>query len=654
MSGEENKIRDGYTNSLGMKFLEIEPGSFYMGEEDGDLDEKPVHKVNITEPFYMGITEVTNEQYEKFDPEHEHLRGKRSFSEKDNEAVVFVSWFDAVKFCEWLSEKEGKTYRLPTEAEWEYACRAGTETRYFTGEELSSEFHKNQVKLRNPEPVEIKVGETPPNPWGLYDMHGNVEEWCHDWYGPYSGEMQDDPVGYAEGEYKVTRGGSHNTEVEFLRSANRLAMLPEDRNWLIGFRVVQGQLPETQPFSRREKKLWSLNVNQTPCEWSVRPIGGEPEFREPISFIKHSDNEEEIPLYRHNHCPSIAWCDNGDLLVAWFSCNSEDGREMTILRSRLRNGSDEWDEPAEFLKVPDRNMTGTSLYNDGNGRLLHFNGVDVSYGWKNLALVLRISIDNGVSWSKPQLINDEHALRNQVISGTIQTKEGYLIQPCDAVSTSSGGTAIHISRDGGKTWKDPGADRPNPEFVEGGTGNWIAGIHAGVVQLTDGGLLAYGRGNTIDGRMPRSVSNDMGRTWTYTASEFSVIGGGQRLILMRLQEGPILLVSFTDSKKKESKDPLEGILIMGQSGKKCRVYGMFAALSFDEGETWPVKKLITTGGPARESGTTNKRSFVMDETHAEPVGYLAATQSPDGLVHLVSSNLHYRFNLSWLREPMSI
>lgn len=649
MSNEKDNIKESYTNSLGMKFVRIEPGSFYMGEEDGDLDEKPVHKVNITNSFYMGTTQVTNEQYEQFDPEHKHLRGKRGFSEKDDEAVIFVSWFDAVKFCKWLSEKEGLPYRLPTEAEWEYACRAGTETKYFTGDELPAEFHKNQVKLRNPEPVEIKVGETPPNQWGLYDMHGNVEEWCYDWYGPYSEKIQFDPLGYAEGEYKVTRGGSHNTEVEFLRTANRLAMLPEDRNWLIGFRVVQGQLPKTQLLSRCDKKLWSLNMKQIHFKWSFQSTDSEPEFEEPISFIKCPDNKQQIPLYPHNHCPSITWCDNGDLLAIWFSCNTEDGREMTILGSRLRNGSEEWDEPSEFFNVPDRNMTGSSLFNDGNGRLLHFNGVDVSYGWKNLAMIMRTSTDNGVSWSKPRLISAEHALRNQVISGTIKTKEGYLIQPCDAVSTGSGGTAIHISKDGGRTWQEPGAGKTKPEFVEGGTGAWIAGIHAGIVQLNNGSLLAFGRGDNINGCMPKSVSNDLGKNWTYTASEFPPIGGGQRLVLMRLQEAPILFVSFTDSKKSE-----DGILISGKSDKEHRVYGMFAALSFDEGRTWPMKKLMTTGSPAREFGTTNKSSFIMDETHAEPRGYLAATQSPDGLIHLISSNLYYRFNLAWLKEPVSV
>ena len=114
---------------------EIPAGSFYMGS-DGlgeDFDEAPIHQVIISRPFRMGITEITNAQYESFRPEHRALRGKNGVSLEDDEAVVNVSYSDAVAFCEWLSRKEGKNYRLPTEAEWEYACRAGTYTLFSTG-----------------------------------------------------------------------------------------------------------------------------------------------------------------------------------------------------------------------------------------------------------------------------------------------------------------------------------------------------------------------------------------------------------------------------------------------------------------------------------------------------------------------------------------
>ncbi|MHC4062184.1 MAG: formylglycine-generating enzyme family protein [Planctomycetota bacterium] len=196
------EVKETFTNSIGMQFVRIprkgscgEPGSFVMGQSrtplpdeltrnlsypkredlvggfpqgdpakfaitvehvrNGDFDEEPAHKVKITRPFYMGAFEVTNKQYEMFDPSHRGLRGKNGFSWADDEAVIFVSWNDARAFCEWLSKKEGRTYRLPTEAEWEYACRAGTTTHFWTGDSLPEAFHKNVRRTSFNEPKDI-------------------------------------------------------------------------------------------------------------------------------------------------------------------------------------------------------------------------------------------------------------------------------------------------------------------------------------------------------------------------------------------------------------------------------------------------------------------------------------------------------------------
>jgi len=263
--------------------------------------------------------------------------------------------------------------------------------------------------------------------------------------------------------------------------------------------------------------------------------------------------------------------------------------------------------------------------------------------WGNLATIMRISTDNGATWSKARLINPEHGLRHMPVESVFRTREGFLVLPCDAVTGGNGGTAVHISPDGGETWTDPGAGRDAPKFAEGETGAWIAGIHAGVVQLKDGSLMAFGRGNSINGKMPKSISHDMGENWTYSASEFQPISGGQRLILRRLLEGPVLFVSFTNRNT--------GMKFEDSTGKQQRLFGMFAALSYDEGKTWPVKRLLTDGGQAREvDGGGNTGRFIMDATHAEPKGYLAATQTPDGLIHLISSKLYYVFNLAWLQQ----
>ncbi len=261
-----------YQNCTGMKMIQIPAGEFMMGSENGDWDEKPVHKVKITTPFYISETEVTNQQYEQFDPEHNKLRGKHGYSTKDDEAVIFVSYEDAAKFCLWLSQKEAKPYRLPTEAEWEYACRAGTTTEYYTGADLPEKYHKNQKTEWGYVTVDLTVKAASPNKWGIYDMHGNVEEWCDDWFGPYTDQSQNNPAGPVSGTSKICRGGSHSTEVFYLRSANRASMVIQDRNHLIGFRVVPG--PASAQTSNANSRPHRLEIPNLPdkiqlAQWPI-------------------------------------------------------------------------------------------------------------------------------------------------------------------------------------------------------------------------------------------------------------------------------------------------------------------------------------------------------------------------------------------------
>jgi len=639
-------------NSIGMKMAPVPAGNFMMGQESGgDFDERPVHRVAISKGFHMSATEITNAQYEPFDPEHRNLRGKLGFSKEDNEAVVFVSWNDAAKFCEWLSKKEGKPYRLPTEAEWEYACRAGTTTPYSTGDALPKEYQKNVGEIWFPDrarssggqPVPLAVGQTPPNPWGLYDMHGNVEEWCADWYGPYIAGDQSDPVGRADGDFRVTRGGSHSTELRYLRSANRSGALPHDKSWLIGFRVVLGEMPKTAPLAVAPPPANQQNVKeQVPADLAKGPDPNKPYFKGPRPYVKIPPNSNGPMFSGHNHDPAIAECLNGDLLAIWYTCVKEAGRELAIAASRLRYGAEEWDEASPFWDAPDRNDHAPAMWADGKGTLYHFNGLSAAATWGNLAVVLRTSTDSGATWSKARLLLPEHGLRHQPIESVFQTRDGSIILPCDAVTGGSAGTAIHISLDGGQSWTDPGESRPQPKFAAGLTGAWIAGIHAGVVQLKDGRLMAFGRGDTIEGQMPKSVSADMGKNWTYSPSGFPPIGGGQRLVHLKLKEGPIFFASFA----KE-------LTIKDATGKDRAVSGLFGALSFDEGETWPVRRLISDDGPGRQVGTTDDRPFTLSATSAEPRGYLSVCQTPDGVIHLIGSRQHYAFNLAWLKTPMA-
>ena len=666
-------------NSLGMQFVSIEPGTFMMGSEnaslsdeltagkaylrDGDWDEHPVHEVTLSTPFYVGVYQVTNAQYAAFDPTHRELQSLQSvgFSQDDDEAVVFVDWHDATRFCEWLSEKDGLPYRLPTEAEWEYVCRAGTTTHFHTGDTLPSEFHKNVGESWYPdagrgrgaeEIVPLHVGQTLPNTWGVYDMHGNVEEWCQDWYGPYKPEPQVDPVGREDGLYRVTRGGSHSTLLCYLRSANRMGAVPEDKHWYIGFRVVCGEMPQTSPTPVPKVALWGRGVKQEPIV-ERKPASppyqegkrNAPYFAEPLTFVKIPDGSNGPLFSAHNHVPAITECPNGDMFAAWYSCVTERGRELTVAASRLRFGETEW-EPAEpFWGPPDRNNHATSLWRNENGRMYHFNGLSAAATWGPLALVMRYSDDNGATWSKPRFISPEHRLRHMPIASVFRRQDGSILLACDAVSGGDGGTAIWLSEDDGETWYDPGAGQPIPEFADGKQGGWIAGIHAAVVELTDGRLMAYGRGDTVNGRMPKSVSSDGGKTWHYSASQFPPVSGGQRCVLLRLQEGPIFLASFTGDRREPTPMP-----IVDASGNERLVTGLFGALSYNDGETWEYIRLITDDGEDRDIETMDGRPFKMGLNSAEPGGYLAVCQGQNGIIHLISSRQHYRFNLAWLKE----
>ena len=572
------------------RMVDIPAGSFWMGTDNPpmeDWDEAPRREVKV-DAFRMSATEITNAQYEAFDPTHQ--RGAQGFSTGDDEAVIMVSWDDAMAYCRWLSEQTGKPYRLPTEEEWEYACRAGTTTDYNTGDTFPESQWKVQKNTRYKEHVSLQVAQFEPNAWGLYDMHGNVEEWCQNYY--------DDT------EFRVVRGGSHNTPVRYLRSANRSASVQADRSVLLGFRVVESP--------KETRRICGNPYWHTPAWAKMTRRIRKPVFLEPLPYII-PPVDSLTPFYAHNHQPAVTWTGEGhtrslDLLAVWFSTDAESGREMVVLQSRFKDG--QWKPATLFYKVPDRNMTGSALLTQGE-RILHFQGIGDAGEWKDLALGMRENTDCGYHWSSTELIEPEHHVRHQVIAGPIVTKDGRILLCCDAGPDGEAGTSLHVSKDGGKTWED--------------TGSTIAGIHAGIVERKDGSLMAFGRGNAIDGHMPCSISYDGGYTWTYSATEFPPIGSGQRLVLKRLQEGPIMLCSFGEN-------------------------GLFVALSYDEGATWPVKKLLTDGKTRVLDGGAWTGTFTMDATHAEPKGYLACTQTPDGMIHLLSSRVHYRFNLRWIEK----
>jgi formylglycine-generating enzyme required for sulfatase activity len=286
------RLPEVVSNSIGMKLVLIPAGRFMMGsrvdDRDADADEKPQHEVRITRPFYLGVTEVTrgqfrrfvddtghrseaekdgqggwgwNEEKKKFEPDPKYTWLNPGFEQSDEHPVVNVSWNDAVAFCEWLSRVDGQAYRLPTEAEWEYACRAGTTTRYFSGDDPESLAAAGNVadgtaKLKYPHwtatitardgfVYTAPVGQFRPNRFGLYDMHGNVWEWCQDGYDDayYKGSPGEDPPGASQASARVVRGGGWDSEPRYCRSAHRGGSSPSDRSSYQGFRLARVQSP---------------------------------------------------------------------------------------------------------------------------------------------------------------------------------------------------------------------------------------------------------------------------------------------------------------------------------------------------------------------------------------------------------------------------
>jgi formylglycine-generating enzyme len=271
------------TNSLHMRFVRIPAGDFVMGSPPSEplrSENELPHRVRISRPFYLGVTHVTIGQFAGFvqatgyqtAAERQgwangawNLRATNwtrlyggswknpGFPQDTNHPVVCVTWHDAVAFCDWLSAKEGRKYRLPTEAEWEYACRAGKRTAYIWGDNPdagsgwangSDQTAKDLFTLfpsfnwsdgyRYTSPV----ASFRPNAWGLYDMLGNALQWCGDWYGPYPQGPVADPTGAVGGTEKILRGGSFIYGPQRCRCAFRGRNRPDFENFYVGFRVL--------------------------------------------------------------------------------------------------------------------------------------------------------------------------------------------------------------------------------------------------------------------------------------------------------------------------------------------------------------------------------------------------------------------------------
>ncbi|MGA2265172.1 MAG: formylglycine-generating enzyme family protein [Phycisphaerae bacterium] len=243
--GIEKELTLDLGNNVKMKLVLIPAGKFMMGSPAGEADrhanEGPQHEVTISKPFYMGVTEVTQEQYEQVMGKNpSHFKGAQN-------PVESVSWNDAAEFCRKLSKRTGQAVRLPTEAEWEYACRAGAGTRYCFGD-AEAELGDYAWHHDNSEGTTHPVGQKKPNVWGLYDMHGNVMEWCADWYSDsYANAASQDPQGPGTGSSRVCRGCYGIFPPAYHRSAVRSRHPSDYVSIGIGFRVALAPPHATLP-----------------------------------------------------------------------------------------------------------------------------------------------------------------------------------------------------------------------------------------------------------------------------------------------------------------------------------------------------------------------------------------------------------------------
>ena len=229
--------------ATGIHLVLIAPGSFQMGSNNAHAYEKPAHKVTITKPFYLGKYEVTQAEWPKA-MNSKPWENQKYAGRVTTASVNYVSWNQCQEFLVKLNQssglKSGMRFALPTEAQWEYACRAETTTKYYFGDD-ASKLGDYAWWLENTTGVNKRyvhpVGKKKPNAFGLYDMHGNVWEWCQDWYGDYQSTSAIDPSGPTGGKRRVMRGGSWYDSPFGCRSAGRLGFFPVMRTGDIGFRV---------------------------------------------------------------------------------------------------------------------------------------------------------------------------------------------------------------------------------------------------------------------------------------------------------------------------------------------------------------------------------------------------------------------------------
>ena len=619
LTAQEPEVAANKSTAIDM--AKIPAGSFTMGADaqplssavvngfgvmssrpiNGDFDEHPAHRVTLTQGFAIAKHLITVAEFQKFDPAYKPVAAHPDYA-------AGISYQQAVDFCTWLSKKEGKPYRLPTEAEWEYAARADSQTPFFTG-------------------------DTPPasgqaNPWGVVIGEG-VPEWVADWYAPYSAGPQTDPTGPEHGHFRVVRGGGLDFRKSkpgqsfpalapyFARAANRASMAPSYKSAQgnIGFRVVQASMPKPHPRPDAEH-FFETAVKQTPVSLSVGPDPSKPFYH----------LHELFPNLQGKSMPDVGWrlglppglginyhnsavqvMSNGDVFAAYYNTpNKEDDPDQTILIMRRRAGAEDWDMPEPWPYFADAACAAPVFWND-HGHLWLFFGFPRLIGAPPFAYAT--SDDNGVTWSTihfPHFTSPFGRYVSQPINSIVRAKDGTILIPTDSTGRDDDGngsiSAVWGMHDNGKTWYD--------------TGGRTAGRHTTIVIARNGDILGFGGKNSeIDGRMPLATSSDGGKTWHKSKTPFDPLASGERPSVIRLASGRLFFVADHNPNHE----------------RHIHKDGAYVALSDDDGKTWRQKRL-----PAEML----------------TVGYVTATQGPDGTIHIVTSkntvNYEIELNEAWV------
>ena len=515
-----------WTNSLGMTFVRIMPGMFSMGKGSelsirdggsGDYDEQPEHPVGITKAFYILKNKVSNQDYAQL--------GLSGASD--------TSWTDANRFCELLSDLEGRNYHIATEAQWEYAYEK------YSGD--------------------------------VQDMGGR--EWVYDWHKPYLDRYKEDPSGPETGVLKVIRQG--NERYTYPTCARTKYGAPA-----MGFRVVM-EFDERFAASVQPAVFCQSAIKQSTEPAQEGPDADEPyflcRFALPIPPDDSSPGEGALhgvcpSVMFHHHSPGMEIMPNGDVVAMWYSAHDNDSEmqeDVRFIQARLRYGSDLWDPPEIFYDVKHKNEQAALLWREQDGSVWFFGGgrFDEAYSGQMAFKVAR-STDSGATWDMwvPEISGGLRDWTPQPITNAFRDPSGNLYFAMDACG-ECGNSFLWKTSDNGITWRQQ-SGRTN-------------GRHSSIVPLSDGTLLSIGGQDTdIGGYMPQHKSRDWGASWRDPGrTPFAPQHSNGRPSMIKLANGHLAVA--TDAQRRDGFRPDD----IGYPR------GVIIAISTNEGQSWHIRNL---------------------------------------------------------------